>query len=383
MKTDPEEVRFAEFVLPGHPDRLADAIADAIVDDACARDPDALVGVEVAVHRDVVFVDGRIAGDGADEIDVAALARGVYADVGYGRWQPQPEDLRILSDLCVGPLVPGERVVRGVSDDQSVVIGYACGDERSQFLPVEHFLACTLAQRLDALRRRHAEVLGPDGKVLVGLSGPYDSPRLRSVSVSLHHAEEADDVQVVRLARGAVESWIEDTARAFPSLAAARLSSDLLRVNGAGAFAVGGPLGDNGLSGKKLVLDFYGPSVPIGGGAMCGKDPHKVDRCGALRARQIAKHLVDSGLASEALVRLAFVPGGTAPEHTAIIIDGRPFDQNLARRWLSGYDLTLAGSHRDLGLASVRFRPLVVWGPWSQPEWEQWSLGPSRAQACP
>jgi len=382
---DTEEVRFAEYVLPGHPDRLADAIADAIVDAACERDPDALVGVEVAVHRDVVFVDGRIAGDGAEQIDVGALVRSVYADVGYGRWRPNPEQLRILSDLCVGPLRSGEREVRGVSDDQSIVVGYACGDERTNFLPIEHFLARTLAQQLDTVRGRHSDVLGPDGKVLLGISGPYDSPRLRSVSVSVHHVEDADDVEVVRLARGAVEAWMEEFARAFPSLAATELGPDVLRINGAGAFAVGGPLGDNGLSGKKLPLDFYGPSVPIGGGALCGKDPHKVDRCGALRARQIAKHLVASGLASHALVHLAFVPGGTAPAHVSLVADGRPLDNRLARRWLSGYDLTLAGTYRDLGLAAVLFRPLVAWGPWSDPRvpWELWSLGPSRPDEGP
>jgi S-adenosylmethionine synthetase len=386
MKPDPlspGEIRFAEFVLPGHPDRLADAIADAIVDAARERDLDALVGVEVAVHRDVVFVDGRVAGNGAEDLDAEQLVREVFEETGYGRWRPAPASLRVISDLCTGPLRDGERDVRGVSDDQSLVTGYACGDERTAFLPVEHFLALTLARQLDNLRRQHSSVLGPDGKALVGLSGVYDSPALHAVSLSIHHAEDADEVEVVRLARSAAEVWLKDVSRVFPSLAGTELGPDVLRVNGAGAFGVGGPWGDNGLSGKKLVVDFYGPSVPIGGGALCGKDPHKVDRCGAIRARQIAKHVVAAGLGQEALVRLAFLPGGTTPAHATIAVDGRPLDPSLERRWLTGYDLSVAGTHRDLGLGAVRFRPFSAWGPWSDSTlpWELWSLGPSRSEA--
>ncbi len=380
MKTEPatvENVRFAEYVLPGHPDRLADAIADALVDAACERDPDALVAVEVAVHRNVVFVDGRIAGNKATGIDVEGSVRDVFAEVGYDRWQPAPAELRIVSDLCLDNLQDGEREIRGVSDDQSVVMGYACGDERTNFLPVEHFLARTLAEQLNRVRCEHPDVLGPDGKVLVAIGGQPEAPTLRIVSVSAHHAQDADDVEVARLARGAVEMWIEGAKRAFPSLGRGNLGPEVLRINGAGAFAVGGPYGDNGLSGKKLVVDFYGPAVPIGGGALCGKDPHKVDRCGPLRARQIAKHLVASGLCRDALVRFAYVPGGSAPAQVTIESDGRPLEPRLAHRWLSGYDLTLAGSHRDLGLAAVRFRPFVAWGPWSDAHlpWECWSPG--------
>lgn len=385
MKPDKElveEVRFAEYVLPGHPDRLADAIADALVDAACERDPDALVGVEVAVHRDTVFVDGRIAGSGAADLDLEAVVRCIYADVGYGRWKPAPAEVRVFSDLCLDSLRDEEREIRGVSDDQSVVVGFACGDERTNFLPVEHYLARALAEQLDRVRRAHADVLGPDGKVLVVLAGTSAAPELKAVSVSAHHAEDADDVEVAHLVRGAVETWVENAARTFPSFGGTDLGPDVLRINGAGAFAVGGPNGDNGLSGKKLAVDFYGPAVPIGGGALCGKDPHKVDRCGALRTRQLAKHLVASGLCSDALVRFAYVPGRNAPAHVTIETDGRVLQPRLARRWLSGYDLTVSGSHRDLGLAAVRFRPFAVWGPWSDPRlpWERWSPGSAVAR---
>ncbi len=359
--------REAEWVLGGHPDRLADAVADLLVDAACERDPDALVGVEVAVHRDRVFVDGRIAGDGAEEIDVPAVVRAVYAGAGYGEtWAPAPEALRVETDLCVGPLRDGEREIRGVSDDQSIVVGFATGDERTNFLPAEHFLARTLAQRLDEVRRRRADLLGPDGKVLVALSGPKSEPQIRAVSVSIQHAEGADDVEVLSLVREAAQKWHGEP-----------LEEGVLRVNGAGNFAVGGPLGDNGLSGKKLAVDFYGPSVPLGGGALCGKDPHKVDRLGSLRARQIAKNLVQAGILPEALVRLSFEPGGTGPARVAILRDnGAPLEDRFVRRWLSGYDLSLSGSHADLGLAKTRFGPRVVWGPWSDASnpWEWWRV---------
>ena len=157
----------AEIVLPGHPDKLA----DALVAEAMRREDRALVGVEVALHRDVVFVDGRIACADAATIDVEAVAREVYRSAGYGPlFPPEPESIRVVADLDLGPLLRGEAEFREVSDDQSVVVGYANSLPGAGRLPVEHVTALRIARGLDRLRTHRPDLkLGPDGKVLVVL----------------------------------------------------------------------------------------------------------------------------------------------------------------------------------------------------------------------
>ena len=359
------EIRSAEYVLPGHPDKVCDRIADAIVDAAAIRDPDALVGVEVACHRNVVFVDGRVAGREVEGcVDVDAIVRRVYAESGYGGpWGPAPGSLDIRTDLCLGDLRPGEREIRGHSDDQSIVVGHACGDETTNHLPLEHYVAWRLARSLDGVRREHTGILGPDGKVLVVM----EAARVKTVSLSIHHAPEAELDRLFVLAGEVVKRAADGLPGLFPD------PDDLdLRLNGAGSFAVGGPMGDNGLSGKKLVVDFYGPRVAIGGGALSGKDAHKVDRLGAFRARHIAKGLVMSGIAAEATVHLAYTPGAEAGEVVRIEADCPP---RVLERWPRAYDLTIEGTFREFGLAGVRFEPLAAWGHFTSAgaPWEAWA----------
>ena len=147
-------LRPAEFVFPGHPDKLCDAIADALVAEARRREERALVGVEVAIHRTHVTVTGRIACKGAEDIDVPALVRDVYLTAGYGEgWHPAPEELEITSQLCLGPLEDGEAEFRDVSDDQAICIGYAVNIPEANYLPPEQWLVRRLSQRLYGLRR--------------------------------------------------------------------------------------------------------------------------------------------------------------------------------------------------------------------------------------
>ena len=139
----------AEYVFPGHPDKLSDAIADALVQEAGQREKRALVGVEVAVHRNTVFVTGRIGCEGAEDIDVAGLVRHVYLTAGYGGlWVPEPDNIEVHCDLCLGPLAEGEAEFRSLADDQSICTGYATAVPETNFLPVEHWLANRLGRRL-------------------------------------------------------------------------------------------------------------------------------------------------------------------------------------------------------------------------------------------
>lgn len=194
----------AECVLPGHPDKLCDAIADALVERAAAAEQRSLCGVEVALHMASVFITGRIAGAGACDIDIESVVRTVFADVGYGSgWQPAPECLEIRTALCTGPLKPDEAGFRSVSDDQSILTGYAVENPEANYLPPEHWLAARLGRRLEKLRTERPELkLGPDGKLIV-LCEP-DERKLECFSVSLQQAIGGDEIELNRAVRAAV-----------------------------------------------------------------------------------------------------------------------------------------------------------------------------------
>jgi S-adenosylmethionine synthetase len=332
----------AEYVFPGHPDKLSDAIADALVQEASRREKRALVGVEVAVHRTTVFITGRIGCVGADQIDVPGIVHDVYRSVGYGgKWAPSPDDLQIHTDLCLGPLEEDEAAFRSLSDDQSICTGYATATPETNYLPVEHWLSNRLGRRLAKLRTDAAELnLGPDGKVIVFVEKQADGYRLNEFSCSLQQKATSDDLALHRAVRITLEDEMKNLSEVFSGL-----TPDVpreLSVNGAGAFEVGGPEGDNGLSGKKLVVDAYGPRVPIGGGALSGKDFFKVDRAGALHARRIAKAIVMTGVASEALVRIGWFPGDASARLVSIQAEeGRSIGIGP---WQSMFDLSLDAS---------------------------------------
>lgn len=331
----------AEYIFPGHPDKLCDAIADRLVEEACRREKRALVGVEVAVHRGSVFVTGRIACRDAEGIDVAAIAREVYASAGYdGQWRPAPSKLRVRTELCVGPLLEGEANFRRYADDQNIVTGYAVDLPATNYLPPEHWLAWRLSGCLGKLRTEHPELqLGPDGKVAVDLEQDGDTCRLASLSTSLQQAADGDQVGLHRAVVQKVSGELGQVARILPGFSPA-IPQEVI-VNGAGNFAVGGPEGDNGLSGKKLVVDAYGPRVPIGGGALCGKDFFKCDRAGAIIARRIAKAVVLTGTAGECTATLAFHPG----DESARIVSLTAADGDLldTAPWSGLFDLSLRG----------------------------------------
>jgi S-adenosylmethionine synthetase len=359
----------AEFVFPGHPDKLCDAIADALVGEAMQRQERALVGVEVAVHRNQVFVTGRVACDDAAGIDVEGVVRHVYRSAGYGSgWYPAPEELQVRNALCVGPLEDGEAEFRDLSDDQAICVGYAVDIPQTNYLPVEQWLAGRLARRLYALRLERPDLLlGPDGKVIVLVREGEQSWSLDGFSCSLQQKVEGADVALQRAVRLALEAELAGLAGSLPGFSACL--PERLTVNGAGAFEVGGPEGDNGLSGKKLVMDAYGPRVPIGGGAWSGKDFFKADRAGGLHARRVARLIVELGLAREATVTLGWFPGDREARVLDIAAAGCEGSrlERLARRM----GLTLASSGGKLG-RQLNCVEVARWGQFSEPErpWE-------------
>jgi S-adenosylmethionine synthetase len=329
----------AEYVLPGHPDKLCDAIADALVEEAARREKRALCGIEVAVHRSSVFVTGRIACRGAGRIPLKDIVRECYRAAGYGtEWRPSPEELDVRSNLCLGPLVEGEGEFREVADDQSIITGYAIDSPGTNFLPPEHWLASRLARRLETLRTERPDLrLGPDGKL--ALLFDAESKALACFTASVQQAIGGDEIELNRAVRQYVAEELASSVAAIPVLRTELPES--FHVNGAGNFEVGGPEGDNGLSGKKLVVDGYGPRVPIGGGALSGKDFFKADRAGAILARRLGKAVVMSGAAPECIATLAIAPGDRAFRIVSLAGAGATLN---SRRWTGMIDLSLAAA---------------------------------------
>ncbi|MBM3151876.1 MAG: hypothetical protein FJ189_00250 [Gammaproteobacteria bacterium] len=311
----------AEFVLPGHPDKLCDAVVDSIVDAVRQGDPEGQCGLEAACVFDRLFLTGRIAAhrDVLDALDVEALARQAYAGAGYGvdaagvAWGPLPENLRIDTAFCWGEFEDGERELRHLSDDQAVCVGYANRLAETDHLPPAHWLARRIGRELFRLRREKGPgQVGPDAKVVTRIVRQGWTWRPLHVSISLNHHAASDWILLREIAEEALETAC--AGMALPDLA----------LNGAGMFVSGGPNGDNGLSGKKLVVDAYGPTVPIGGGAWSGKDFRKVDRIGGLLARELALAAVAESAAGEAQVTLEYIPGCDAPVHVGVLLDGKP-----------------------------------------------------------
>src|SRR5262249_52263124 len=232
---------------------------------------------------------------------------------------PSPEELDVRLNLCLGPLLDGEASFREVSDDQSIITGYAIDSPGTNFLPPEHWLASRLARRLEALRTGRPDLrLGPDGKL--ALLFDAGSKALARFTPSVQQAVDGDEIGLNPAVHQCGAEGLASSLPAVPRLPPGLPES--FHVNGAGNFEVGGPEGDNGLSGKKLVVDAYGPRVPIGGGALSGKDFFKADRAGAVLARRLARAVVMSGAAPECTVTLAIAPGDGEFRVISLIRDG-------------------------------------------------------------
>jgi S-adenosylmethionine synthetase len=368
-------LRFAEAVLPGHPDKLADQIADAIVDIALAQDDRAIVQVEVAVHHHICHVNGRVstAGGALDRAYVEATVRGVYeragfgvpfADVGDGTdYQcPRPGQVEVQLACTIDEADPDERAMREYTDDQAIHIGYAIGTPETQWLPMEQHLALTLRDALLTLTVADRTLgAGPDGKLLVALrpvgvsAGGFVRYTPAWVVSSVQHIEAAPTVVLERAVRELFTRVLREEAARMSELLTAPGPDFVVRVNEAGPFTDGGPMNDNGQTGRKLVMDFYGPRVPIGGGALSGKDPWRLDRAGALRARQIAVAMVETGFVREAQVTFVWGPRDQRPSGVTLVADGRVLDATATARWLARFDPSLAATHAALGLARVNW----------------------------
>jgi S-adenosylmethionine synthetase len=370
-----EHIFTSESVTEGHPDKIADQISDGVLDAILAEDPRGRVACESLLTTGLIVVAGEITTK--SQVDIAEVARQTVKDVGYTRAK-----FGFDSETC-GVVVAVHKqspdIAQGVDQgtdklgagDQGLMFGYAC-TETPELMPAPISLAHGLVRRLSEVRRAGTlPYLRPDGKSQVSVRYVDGKPvRVETVVVSAQHAP---DVTHERLREEIIEHVVLPTLP--PHMVDRRHLT--LHINPTGRFVTGGPMGDTGVTGRKIIVDTYGGSCPHGGGAFSGKDPTKVDRSAAYMARHVAKNVVAAGLAARCMVQVAYAIGVVDPVSVMVETFGTgkvPKDQ-LEQLIQRQFDLTPAGIIKYLDLRRPIYRKTAAFGHFgrSEPEftWER------------
>ncbi len=360
----------SESVTEGHPDKIADQVSDGVLDAILAQDPIARVACETLVTTGLVVVAGEITT--SCTIDTQRVVREVISDVGYVRakYGFDSETCAVLSSIHEQSRDIGQGVDTGGAGDQGLMFGYAC-TETPELMPLPIMLAHKLTRGLSNLRKSGTlGYLRPDGKSQVTVEYEGDTPiRVDAVVISTQHAAEVDNET---LRKDLTEQLIT------PNIPKNLMDANTkIFINPTGRFVVGGPHGDAGVTGRKIIVDTYGGAAPHGGGAFSGKDPTKVDRSATYMARYVAKNIVAAGLASKALLQLAYAIGVAEP--VSVLVDtsgtGRVSDEKIAELVRKHFDLKPKGIIEHLNLRRPIYRQTAAFGHFGRTEPEfTWEL---------
>lgn len=363
----------SESVTEGHPDKMCDQISDAVLDAIIAEDPDARVACEVSTTTGLILVAGEITT--STYVDIQKLARETVLDIGYDRAKygfdgstcgvlvsikEQSGDIALGVDKALeaktGEMTDSDIEAIGAGD-QGMMIGFAC-NETPELMPLTISLAHKLCKQLATVRKNGTlAYLRPDGKSQVTVEYEYGVPkRVDTVVISTQHAPEISQAQIY-------EDVIEEVIK--PVVPAEMLDDKTkFYVNPTGRFVTGGPLGDAGLTGRKIIVDTYGGVARHGGGAFSGKDPTKVDRSAAYMARYIAKNLVAAGIADRLELQVAYAIGIAHPLSLAVETfgTGKIPDDKIVELIKAHFDLRPAAIIRDLDLRRPIYKATAAYG---------------------
>ena len=371
----------SESVTEGHPDKIADQISDTVLDAVLEQDPAARVACETLVTTGLVLVAGEITTSA--RIDIPELARGTVGDIGYddalngfdcNTCNVMVALDRQSPDIAQG--VDGQDADEVGAGDQGMMFGYAC-TETPELMPLPIQLSHRLSHRLSEVRKDGTlPYLRPDGKTQVTIEYAEEGGHLRPIGIdrvliSTQHAEEVTQEQIkADLAEHVVKGLLPAELAGDVDLA-----SDFLLVNPTGRFVIGGPMGDCGLTGRKIIVDTYGGMGRHGGGAFSGKDPSKVDRSGAYAARWVAKNIVAAGLAERCEVQVAYAIGVAHPVSVMVETFGTATkDENaIAKAVRDVFDLRPAAILEQLDLRRPVYRPTAAYGHFGRDQfsWER------------
>jgi len=348
----------SESVTEGHPDKIADQISDAVLDAILADDPSGRVACETLVTTGVAVVAGEITT--STYVDIPAIVRGTLKGIGYtdAQYGIDGHTCAVMTTIDRQSPDIAQGVDTGGAGDQGMMFGYASA-ENDALMPTPILLAHRVAERLAAVRKSgKLGWLRPDGKTQVSVEYEGDRPvRIDTVVVSTQHDPEATSEEI----RAAVIEHV-----IVPSLPAELFdpSSSTIHVNPTGRFVIGGPHGDAGLTGRKIIVDTYGGMGRHGGGAFSGKDPTKVDRSAAYAARWAAKHVVAAGLARRCEIQLAYAIGVAQPVSVRVDTFGTAEvgEEAIENALREVFDFTPRGIIESLGLRTPIYRPTAAYG---------------------
>jgi S-adenosylmethionine synthetase len=378
----------SESVSEGHPDKVADQISDAILDAILAQDPKARVAAETLCNTGLVVLAGEITTHA--NVDYIQVARNTLREIGYDNtaYGIDYKGCAVLvaydkqsPDIAQGVDKAHDDGLDQGAGDQGLMFGYAC-DETAELMPLPIHLSHRLVERQSQLRRDgRLTWLRPDAKSQVTLR--YVNGRPDSIDTVVLSTQHDEDISLEKLREAVIEEIIK------PVLPAHLIKGDIkYLVNPTGRFVIGGPQGDCGLTGRKIIVDTYGGAAPHGGGAFSGKDPSKVDRSAAYAGRYVAKNVVAAGLATRCLIQISYAIGVAKP--TSVMVStfgtGKISDEKIAALVAEHFDLRPKGIVKMLDLLRPIYRKTAAYGHFGREEpeftWEQCDKAPALRAAA-